>query len=94
MNPRARDVQSNQDYSLTLTFENGEIRVFDVSPYLEKGLFQQLKNRALSNSARSLLGSIRWSNGLDLCPDILYLDSVRPTSLSSEEPGTGIHEAA
>lgn len=75
MNPRVVEVKPNPDYSLTLRFTNGEVRRFDVRPYLDKGVFQELKDVRLFNSVRASLGSIEWLNGQDLCPDTLYLDS-------------------
>ncbi|MDE0158434.1 MAG: DUF2442 domain-containing protein [Gammaproteobacteria bacterium] len=77
MNPRVKEVRAHKDYTLSLIFDNGEEGVFDVSPYLEKGLFSQLKDRRVFNSVRPFLGSVQWENGLDLCPDTLYLDSHR-----------------
>ena len=35
MYPRVKEVQANPDYTLTLTFANGEVKVFDVKPYLD-----------------------------------------------------------
>nr|WP_236006237.1 DUF2442 domain-containing protein [Paradesulfitobacterium ferrireducens] len=35
MNPEVIGVKAQDDYTLILTFENCEIRVFDVKPYLE-----------------------------------------------------------
>ncbi len=84
MNPRVKEVRPNDDYTLSLIFDNGEKGVFDVSPYLNKGIFSQLKDRGVFNSVRPFLGSIQWENGLDLCPDTLYLDSDRLTKSSSE----------
>lgn len=75
MNPRVVEVKPNPDYSLTLRFTNGEVRRFDVRPYLDKGVFQELKDVRLFNSVRASLGSIEWLNGQDLYPDTLYLDS-------------------
>ena len=77
MNPRVKEVRPRKDYTLSLVFDNGEEGVFDVSPYLEKGLFSQLKDRRVFNSVKPFLGSVQWENGLDLCPDTLYLDSLR-----------------
>lgn len=77
MNPRVKEVRPNSDYTLSLVFDNGEEGVFDVSPYLGKGIFSQLKDRRIFNSVKPFLGSIQWENGLDLCPDTLYLDSHR-----------------
>lgn len=76
MNPRVKDAKPNPDYTLTLTFANGEVKLFDVKPYLNIGIFKELKDRSLFNSVRPFLGSIQWKNGQDLCPDTLYLESV------------------
>ena len=76
MNPRIRAVQPNSDYTLTLEFDNGEIRRFDVTPYLDKGIFRKLRDSSEFNSVRPFLGSVQWREGQDLCPDTLYLDSV------------------
>ena len=81
MNPRVKAVKPNPDYTLTLTFTNDEIKIFDVKPYLEKGIFRELKNLSIFNSVKPSLGSIQWQNGQDLCPDTLYLDSINRNAL-------------
>ena len=74
MNPRVRNVTPNNNYTITLTFQNDEVKVFDVTPYLDKGIFQELQDMRLFNSVRPFLGSIQWQNGQDFCPDMLYMD--------------------
>jgi len=81
MNPRVVAVRPNPDYTLTLTFNNGEVKTFDVKPYLDIGIFRELRDQRHFNSVRPFLGSIQWQNGQDFCPDTLYLDSV-PVSVS------------
>jgi len=76
MNPRIKAVKPNLDYKLTLTFTTGEVRTFDVKPYLNTGIFKELKDMSLFNSVKPFLGSIQWQNGQDFCPDTLYLESV------------------
>ena len=76
MNPRVRVVRPSNDYTLTLTFENGEVKRFDVKPYLDIGIFQALKDLSVFNSVRSYLGSVQWQDGQDFCPDLLYKDSL------------------
>ena len=76
MNPRVVVVTPNPDHTLTLTFTNGEVRAFDVKPYLGIGIFRELQDQRFFNSVRPLLGSIQWRNGQDFCPDTLYLESV------------------
>ena len=77
MNPRVKKVKPNPDYTLTLVFNNGERRVFDVTPYLDKGVFSELKNKKLFNSVKPFLGTVQWQNGQDFCPDTLFLDSKK-----------------
>lgn len=76
MNPRVTNVKPENDYTLLLTFTNGEVRRFDVKPYLEKGIFRTLKKVSEFNSVQPFLGSIQWANEADICPDTLYLDST------------------
>jgi len=40
MNPRVIAVSPKRNYRLHLQFDNGEYRIFDVSPYLERGIFK------------------------------------------------------
>ncbi len=74
MNPRVREVEADQDYTLLVTFNNGEKKRFDVKPYLNIGVFNELKEPEVFYSVKPFLGSIQWSNGVDLCPDTLYQD--------------------
>ena len=76
MNPQVVAVSPRPDYTLELTFTNGVVRIFDVAPYLNIGIFRELQDLRYFNSVRPVLGSIQWRSGQDLCPDTLYLDSV------------------
>lgn len=83
MNPRVKAVKPNADYTITLTFTDGETRIFDVKPYLDKGIFRELRDKRYFNSVRPFLSSIQWQNGQDFCPDTLYLES-EPVSTEPE----------
>ena len=50
MYPRVKDVKPTDDYKLILTFTNGEVKVFDVTPCLDKGFFKQLKDKSYFKS--------------------------------------------
>ena len=80
MNPRIKNVVPKKDYKLDLEFENGEIREFDITPYINKGIFKELRHREYFVRVKAYLGSIQWPNGQDFCPDTLYELS---TSLST-----------
>jgi len=67
-----KKVKPLSNYKLELTFENKEIRVFDVKPYLDTGLFTTLKDEKIFNTVKVSYDTIEWSNGVDLDPEILY----------------------
>jgi hypothetical protein len=77
MNPRINKAQALNDYKFQIEFENGEIGVFDLSPYLGLGMFKELKED--QNYRRFSLeeGVLTWFNGLDIGPDTVYLDSKK-----------------
>ena len=52
MNPYVKDVRPLDNYQLELTFENDEQRLFDVSPYLQRGIFVRLQDRITFQAAR------------------------------------------
>lgn len=71
-----KDVVPNDDYSLILTFENGEKRIFDMVPYLDCGIFSDLKDMNLFKTVRTSFDTIEWANEADLDPEILYKNSI------------------
>ncbi|MDL1911820.1 DUF2442 domain-containing protein [Chloroflexi bacterium CFX6] len=76
MNPYVKSLRVQDDYRLLLTFENGEKRIFDLKPFLTKGVFTRLQNVALFKTARVVAGSVEWMGEIDLSYDTLYLASV------------------
>ena len=75
MNPRVKAVTPNPDYTITLLFTNSEVKSFDVKPYLNIGIFTELKDMSVFNSVKPFLGSVQWQKGQDFCPDTLYMES-------------------
>lgn len=83
-------VEPNRDFTLTLTFEGGEKRNYDVKPLLEPGtVFEPLLD--WNNFRRVYLddcndvcwdidpnvdSNVVWNNKVDLCSDSCYIDSV------------------
>ncbi len=69
-------VKPLSNYCLHLQFNNMEEKIFDVKPYLSKGIFTELKNLDYFNTVHLNLDSISWKNGQDFSPDTLYLQSI------------------
>jgi hypothetical protein len=75
MHPIVRGVKPLANFELELLFDNGEKRVFDVKPYLDKGIFRELKDAALFQKVRVCFDTIEWDNEADFDPEILYQES-------------------
>ena len=87
---RITGVVPNDDYTLTLTFDNGEKRLYNAAPLLQAGTvfapFRELENfrRVYLDESNCVSwdidpmvdSSVVWSNKVDLCPDSCYVDSV------------------
>ena len=87
---RITSVSPNDDFTLTLGFDNGETRVLDCKPFLEEGTvfapFLRLENfrRVYLDGDHCVAWDIDpaidseavWSNKVDLSPDSCYVDSV------------------
>jgi hypothetical protein len=74
-----KEVRPQNNYTLLLTFENGEKRRFDVKPYLDMGIFKDLKDLRLFKTVRTSFDSIEWDNEADFDPEFLYQNSRRIT---------------
>ena len=77
MNPRVKSVLPESDYTLLITFNNGEHGLFDVKPYMSHGIFTALNDKNIFRQVKAFNGSILWPGDLDLCPDTLYEGSVK-----------------
>jgi len=73
MNPSVKIAQALPDYKLKIQFSNNELKEFDVSPFLDKGIFTELKNKGYFNQVRVAFGSVEWPNEQDFSKDTLYL---------------------
>jgi len=77
MVPAIKEVNPLANFKLLLTFDNGEKRMFDMRPYLELGIFKELKDIELFQTVKKSFDTVEWANEADLDPEILYLESSR-----------------
>ena len=80
MNPEVKLAQALPNYKLKIQFTNNELKEFDVSPYLDKGIFSELRNVEYFKKVRVAFGSVEWPNEQDFSKDTLY---VLGTSVSA-----------
>lgn len=63
------------DHSLILAFDNGSHRIFDTRPYLDKGIFVELKDLNYFRQVRVAFNTVQWPHEQDFAPETLYLES-------------------
>lgn len=85
---RITNVIPNDDFTLTISFDKGEVRLYDVTPLLEAGTvfapFRDLKifrrvylddHNCISWDIDPTIDSnVVWNNKVDLCSDACYMD--------------------
>ena len=66
------------DYHLELLFDNGETKIFDVSPYIVGSWFGMLSDEEYFKTVHIINGGrgIEWKDGQDIAPHELYELSV------------------
>ena len=83
-------VVANNDFTLFIRFDYGDVRLYDARPLLQKGtVFEHIANietfrRVYVDEQHCIAWDIDpsidstkvWSNKVDLCPDSCYIDSL------------------
>jgi len=77
MYPAVKNVIPEKNYTLLLTFDNGDKKRFDMKPYLKLGIFKELNDISKFNSVRVSFDSIEWDNEADIDPEVLFTDSEK-----------------
>jgi len=66
-----KTVKPLTDYRLYIEIADGRCGIFDVKPYLESGMFCELKDIHYFNQVDILFGAITWPNEQDIAPETL-----------------------
>lgn len=76
LRPTATEVKPIDNYRLMIKFDNGEVKIFDVKPYIKGAWYGELNDKKYFQSVRLDGFTVVWPNGQDLCPDELYYSSA------------------
>jgi len=71
MIPDVIDLEILSDYRIKVMLSNGKEGVFDVTPYLDRGIFKELKDYNYFRRARIEFGTITWPNEQDFSPETI-----------------------
>ena len=77
MNPRVKSVVAISNYKLRIKFSNGEVGVYDCGHLLDFGVFKELRDINYFKQVKACDGTVMWPHEQDICPDTLYLDSMK-----------------
>ena len=72
MYPAVVGVSPLSKYQLRLAFANGEVKRFDMTPYLGIGLFKELTEKGMFETVAISFDTIAWANQADIDPETLY----------------------
>jgi hypothetical protein len=81
-------VEPLDGYKVRLKFSDGMEKVVDLEVYLHGPIFEPVKNDV--EFFRSVYvdedaGTIVWSNGADIDPNVLYYDDLKPAWMEDRE---------
>jgi hypothetical protein len=64
-------VRPNEDFSLTVVFEDGKQGVLDMHPYLSFGVFKRIRDFEQFKRVRIAFDTVEWECGVDLDPEFI-----------------------
>ena len=64
-------VKPKPKYEIYVEIKDGRKGLFDMKPYLEKGIFKELKDVNYFNQVYVFFGAVTWPNEQDIAPETL-----------------------
>ncbi len=69
-------VKANRDYTMEITFKDGERRIFDATSLLSKKIYAPLKSIDFFLKAHVGGDTVAWNDDVDIAPEFLYRNST------------------
>jgi hypothetical protein len=73
------------DYCIYVEIDDGRKGIFDLKPYLDHGVFRELRNVNYFNQVGILFGAVTWPNKQDIAPETLITEMSPVDSLAFGE---------
>ena len=77
MYPSITNVVPSKDFTLSITFDNGEDGILDMKPHLNFGPFRKSTDYETFKNVRVSFDTIEWDCGADLDPEFVYAQCGR-----------------
>lgn len=69
-----KTVQPLPEHRILVELEDGRRGVFDLTPYLDHGVFRELRDPAYFNRVGVLHGAVTWPHEQDIAPETLLAE--------------------
>ena len=66
-----KKVRPLDDYEIYVELEDGRKGFFDLKPYLNHGVFRELKDKAYFSKVGVVFGAVTWPHEQDIAPETL-----------------------
>jgi len=76
-----KTVKPLPDYCIYVELEDGRHGIFDLKPYLDRGVLCELRDVHYFNQVGILFGAVTWPNEQDIAPETLLAEMV-PVALT------------
>jgi hypothetical protein len=77
------------DYRIYVEIEDGRKGIFDLNPYLERGVFRELRDIHYFNQVGVLFGAVTWPHDQDIAPETLLAEMVPTDDILLSAPMAG-----
>jgi len=67
-------------YQIYVETVDGRKGIFDLNPYLDRGVFRELRDVHYFNRVGILFGAVTWPNGQDIAPETLLSEMLAAAS--------------
>ncbi len=71
-----KTVKPLPDYRIYVEIEDGRNGIFDLKPYLDHGVFRELRDVHYFNQVGILFGAVTWPHEQDVAPETLLAEMV------------------
>lgn len=69
-----KTVRPLDDYEIYVELEDGRNGIFDLKPYLNHGVFRELKDKSYFSQVDIMFGAVTWPHEQDIAPETLVAD--------------------
>lgn len=76
---KLENVVAQPDYTLLVTFKNGEKKLYDFKPKLALKIYEPLKNPSLFMQAKKHSYAVVWNDKIDIASEALYEKGIPVT---------------